>query len=127
MVGGVGRNATINLSSILRAQYSSGKVALPVDGAIYARFRHVQGVPSVGGRVGYSVSKLQVIDLLVDRLVRLSGREIHAPQPANEAQARSMITDLASKLHTELERANRVNSSVTAGIAEPGLLLNLVA
>ena len=125
MIGALRHNPTVNLSNILRAQYSSGKVALPLDGALYARFRHIQGVPASGNGSGYSISKLQVIDLLVDRLVRLRGREIETPQPRNDAEASRAITQLASQVHAELTTG--ATRPFTTGIAESGLVLNLVA
>ncbi len=127
MVGAVSHNPTVNLANILRAQYSAGKVALPVDGALYARFRHIQGVPSSGAGNGYSISKLQVIDLLVDRLVQLRGRDVETPRPENDADAIDVITKLAGQIHSEFTSANSVTRFFAAGVAESGLVFDLVA
>jgi hypothetical protein len=117
---------SIQLASILRAQYSSGKVALPVDGGLYARFRHVQGVPSQS-QGGYSVSKLQMIDLMVERLVRLQGDGFTPPSSASERDRSQLFVDLAEQLHNAMERSGEVRERYSAGLAEPGMMLSLYA
>ena len=66
-------NRTVHLSNIIRAQYATGRIALPQNGGLYARFKHVQGVPAQRADGGYSISKLKMIDMLVERLVQLKG------------------------------------------------------
>lgn len=117
---------SIQLSSILRAQYSSGKISFPIDGGLYARFKHVQGVPSASGG-GYSLSKLQMIDLMVERLTRLRGEGIEVESPRNDADARELIQDLARQIHTALQSADTARGSFAAGLVEPGLVFDLVA
>lgn len=127
MVNAVGGHETLNISNILRAQYSSGKVALPLDGGVYARFRHIQGIPAVGDGGGYSISKLRTIDVLVDRLVRLRGREVEAPQPRTDSEAGDAIIELAKQLHDELASTAMSAGTFASGVSEPGLLFDLVA
>jgi hypothetical protein len=117
---------SIQLASILRAQYSSGKVALPVDGGLYARFRHVQGIPSQS-QGGYSLSKLQMIDLMVERLVRLQGDGFTPPAAASEGDRSQLLVDLAERLHNAMERSGEVRERYSAGLAEPGMMLSLYA
>lgn len=92
---------------------------------MYARLKHVQGVP---GRAegGYSLTKLQMIDLMVERLTALRGEPVALPRPANEAEADRMLALLASNVSREVQ-AGRLRSMFTAGILEPGMLVNLVA
>ena len=112
----------IQLSSILRAQYSSSKVALPVDGGVYARFRHVQGVPATG-QGGFSVNKLQMIDMMVERLVRLQGEGFTPPQSDDQS---ALLNQIAEQLHSALQSGG-IREAYTAGMSEPGVLLNFLA
>ena len=117
---------SVQLASILRAQYASGKISLPIDGGLYARFKHVQGVPSAS-TPGYSLSKLQMIDLMVERLVQLRGEPVRVPTPQGDREASAMIQTLATELHGALQSAETTRGSYAAGVVERGLLLNLVA
>jgi len=118
-------NRTVQLSSIIRAQYSPGRIALPVNGGMYTRLKHVEGVPARGAGEGFPVSKLKMIDFLVDRLTRLRNEPVETVRPANEAQAQQLINDYARELSTALRSAG--TQPYTAGIAESGVILDLVA
>ena len=118
--------SSVHLSSILRAQYSSSKLALPVDSGVHARLKHVQGIPSPGGG-GYSLTKLQMIDLMVERLVQLRGKPVVAPVASNDEEAFQALASLAGELHRALESVHTSRGSFAAGMVEPGLFVNLVA
>ena len=120
-------NRTVHLSSIIRAQYAPGKIALPQNGGLYSRFKHVQGVPALSSGGGYSVSKLQMIDLLVERLVQLKRHSVTTLSRGDGADQDGLISRYAGELAQSLRTAENISPSVTAGIAEPGLLFSLVA
>ena len=120
-------NRTVHLSNIIRAQYSTGRIALPQNGGLYARFKHIQGVPAQAAGGGYSVSKLQMIDLLVERLIQLKGHSAAALPQGGEADQDAKIAKFAADLAQSLRAADNISPSVTAGLAEPGLLFSLVA
>lgn len=117
---------SVQLNSILRAQYAAGKISLPIDGGVYARFKHVQGVPS-NGDGGYSLSKLQMIDIMVERLVRLSNREAPAIRTGSESEADAMLESVARDLSIAVHRAETPQGSFAAGLLESGMLFSLVA
>ncbi len=117
---------SVHLSSILRAQYSSSKVSLPFDGGLYAPLRHVQGVPSRPG-AGYSLSKLQMIDLMVERLVSLRGEPMSVPRPASERETDRALNSLARELHQALRGVATDFGTIASGIVETGMLFSLVA
>ncbi|MFW5777454.1 MAG: hypothetical protein ACOCZB_09240 [Spirochaetota bacterium] len=117
---------SVQLTSILRAQYSSGKISLPVDGRVYARFKHVQGIPSQSSG-GYSLNKLQMIDLIADRLIRLRGGHHQTPRPESEAEAGKLIESLARDLSEALHAVDTSRGSFASGLVESGLLFDLVA
>ena len=120
-------NRTVHLTNIIRAQYANGRIALPVNNGLYTRLKHVEGVPARAADGGFPVSKLQMIDFLVDRLVQLKREPVETVKPANEAHADRLISQYARELSTALRGANTGGYSYAAGIAEPGMVLNLVA
>ncbi|WPR05527.1 hypothetical protein SOJ12_03885, partial [Treponema pallidum subsp. pallidum] len=50
---------------------SGGNISLPVPSnqVIYAHFEHVDATPAEQGQAGVSVSELQILDALVERLI----------------------------------------------------------
>jgi hypothetical protein len=120
-------NRTVHLSNIIRAQYASGRIALPQNGGLYSRFKHIQGVPAQSSDGGYSVNKLRMIDQLVERLVRLKGHAPAATNQAGDSDPDALIAKYAADLAKVLHAADTISPSVTAGMASPGMLFNLVA
>jgi hypothetical protein len=66
MVGGI-PNISIPTLSFLKA--SSGRTSLPVDPSalIYSHFKNVSGIPAAEGTQGVSISKLNLLDVLIDQ------------------------------------------------------------
>ena len=120
-------NSTIHLSNLIRAQYSPGRIALPTRAGMYTRLKHVQGVPTQIAGAGYSISKLRMIDLLVDRLVRLKGQPMESPTVTSDAEADALVMDYAHQISQALSSASPLAQSFSVVLAEPGLILNLVA
>ena len=68
-----------------------------------------------------------MIDLLVERLVQLKGHSVTAMPRGDGADQDGLISRFAGELAQSLRAAENISPSVTAGIAEPGLLFSLVA
>ena len=68
-----------------------------------------------------------MIDLLVERLVSLKGHSVTSLSQGGDADQDALISRYAGELAQSLRAADNISPSVTAGIAEPGLLFNLVA
>lgn len=116
----------VTLSSILRARYGNGPVSLPTRGGVYARLKHIQGIPS-RGEGGFTISRLRALDNLIDRLTRLKGMAPEAGKSASAQQVDRRIEDLSKQLRQEL--ANLDESGFAAGWKELSLgsLVNLLA
>ena len=67
-------SAVGNLSAVSYSSYSScgsnGKLYVPVKKAvlIYSHFDHVSGVAAKAGQKGVSISKIKILNTLIDRL-----------------------------------------------------------
>lgn len=64
-----------NLGAVSYAvsSYRANRISLPVSPSsfIYSQFKHVRGTPAPEGSRGVSVTKLKVLDVLVDQLIKL--------------------------------------------------------
>lgn len=93
------------IGTMMNVGSSSDKLAVPVRNySVFSQFKHVEGVPA-GNGPGYSVSKLQVLDILIDRLVKLNEKASVRQVPEDvaglpEAAVDALIQDLAHKLKT---------------------------
>ena len=56
----------------------SGKMSLPVSPGlvIYSHFRHVSGTPAPEGTQGVSISKLKILDTLIDQLSKMKNQPV---------------------------------------------------
>ncbi|MFP4329234.1 MAG: hypothetical protein ACOC28_00995 [Alkalispirochaetaceae bacterium] len=116
----------VSLSSILRARYGSGPVSLPMRGGmVYARFKHVQGVPS-RGEGGFTISRLRALDNLIDRLSRLKGARVENSNLESEAVDRR-IDELSRQLNQELAGLDQGGFSSGWKTLATGALVDLLA
>ena len=121
---------TVPLSNLVRAQVSPGRIALPVQNqAIYARFKHVQGIPATAEGQGYSIARLRMLDNLIDRLTRLDGTQAAPVQPTSPAQVDGLIAEFTSRLHEAVTSsdAGGYPRGYGSGANEIGTLLDMVA
>jgi hypothetical protein len=60
----------LSVPSLSYTLAQSGKTSLPVDPSalIYSHFEHVSGIPAQNGLQGVSISKLNLLDVLIGRL-----------------------------------------------------------
>lgn len=96
-------NSVISLGDILKPSTGGGRVVLPVDQSVpFAHFKHVAGVPSASPGTGYPLSKLQALDVLIDRLIALRKNqqvpELADPKGLSDAALDAMIRDLGQKV-----------------------------
>ncbi|HEB10867.1 MAG TPA: hypothetical protein ENI06_06605, partial [Spirochaetales bacterium] len=73
MIAGVRGVTPIVFPNLIRVQGTNSRMSLPVQRVqfVYARFKHIKGVPSKDG--GISVFKLRVLDNLLDKMLAVKG------------------------------------------------------
>lgn len=66
-------SSTIASAGLNVSMSASGRTTVPVSRGsyIYSHFKHVSGVPAPEGVQGASVSKLKILDTLIDRLSQM--------------------------------------------------------
>ena len=68
----------IPLGQLLRPQIAGGKVAVSVtDFSVYSNYKHITVTPAASQGVGYSASRLRILDTLIDRLVQMKERSLN--------------------------------------------------
>ncbi|HOX17610.1 MAG TPA: hypothetical protein PKW82_04070 [Spirochaetales bacterium] len=125
----VGATNRLPLSYVSGARYASGRVSVPVlpSQALYAHFEHVAGVVTAAdsGVRGYSIDKLKLLDILIDRLASAKsdpsikdrkGRE------KDEARADALIEQYTRELKSLAARP-----IAPASLPAPGTALSIAA
>jgi hypothetical protein len=112
---------------VIRIQnMQGGRISVPVNPAhvVYARFRHIQGVPAQNG--GAPLFRLRVLDNLIDRLLQYNEKV------PDIMQLKSMEAESIDPLISEFQ--NRLRSRVLqfppafgGGYSETGMLIDLSA
>ena len=66
--------ASISMPTLSPTNANYGKMALPVDPSslIYSHFEHVSGIPAPEGTKGVSISKLNLLDVLIARIDQMN-------------------------------------------------------
>jgi hypothetical protein len=118
------------ITGLVAREHSHGKIALPVDRAVllYSRYEHVRGTFPVGDSEGVPLSKLRALDNLIERLLRLQGRQ---PIVRNTRDlTKGEVDDLIAVYRKDLHRtATAPTKAASAGSPtnDVALTLNIVA
>ncbi|GAB1481867.1 hypothetical protein MASR2M78_06820 [Treponema sp.] len=118
-------------TSYALAGYAAGKIAIPVSPSnyLYSHFKHVSGIPAPEGTAGIDVSKLKILDVLIDQLAQLKKK----PEP-HMGPAGKLSDDRIDALIDQYEK--EIKGARAASLAMPykpmpsapaGVIFNLVA
>ena len=116
----------VTLSSILKARYGSGPLSLPMRGTVYARFKHVQGLPGSGDG-GFTINRLRALDNLIDRLTRLRGESPERESGIASQQVDQQIEQLSKQLRQELASMDKTGFQAGWKNLSFGNLVNMLA
>lgn len=103
----------------------TSKIALPVSPSsyIYSHFKHVSGVPAPEGQQGVPITKLKILDALIDQLSQMKK---NPQRPVSEDR----IDALLEQYKKEVEVAQAANRALPYNPKPPEnapILVNLVA
>lgn len=124
MISSVGSSLPIITPNISRLRGGSGKLAVPVRPfqAYYAQFKHLTGVPNSKIESSVPLSKLRILDNLIERLVGQKGK---GAQYLKISQ--NNVDQLISKLKNEISIKENFQSANYQSLSpEKGILLNLL-
>ena len=111
--------------------YSSGRIALPVAPSqfIYAQFEHVSGIPAPEGTRGVSISRLKILDVLIDQLSQLKKKpatSFGAAGPMSDERIDALIDKYEKEIRGAFSASVRMPYAPTPA-APAGLVVDLVA
>ena len=105
-----------------------GRASLPVSQSsyIYSHFKHVSGTPAPDGVEGVSISRLKILDTLIEQISKMK----RDPEPLIDLQVQeneNSINNLISQYHTQLRNMQASISNNPYASAAPllGAVFNI--
>jgi hypothetical protein len=107
-----------------------GKIALPVEPAslLYSHFKYISGVPAPEGSQGLTISKLNILDVLIDQMNQIKKTPQIPVAQASEDRMAAMIEARIDSIKIEIEKAREAHNNmpyIPAPQAEIGSLFSL--
>jgi hypothetical protein len=94
---------------------------------IYSHFRHVSGTPAPEGTRGVAISKLKILDVLIEQLSRVKKQGAEAPLSAG-AVSDERIDALIEQYEQQIRSAQAASLALAFSPApQTGAVFNLVA
>lgn len=111
---------------------SSGKLYVPVNpgSVIYSQFDHISGVAASGDKAGVSISKIQILNSLLNQLITMRNQpkmEYADDGSLNEDQMNSLIQNYQSQIQNEIEKAEVTGYGLAGNQIQPGALFSISA
>ena len=105
-----------------------GRASLPVSQSsyIYSHFKHVSGTPAPEGVEGVSISRLKILDTLIEQIARMK-RDTEPLYDMQRQDNENSINNLINQYHTQVRNLQAINSNNPYASAAPilGAVFNI--
>jgi len=106
-----------------------GKTSMPVSPSmvIYSQFKHVAGTPAPEGTQGVNISRLKILNTMIEQLEKMKGQAGENEEIASiRENDEKRINALIEQYHRELKTAQG-STVYTPASPETGMLFNIAA
>lgn len=129
MVNGVSLNASsFNYSGVV-SNGGHGKLYVPVaqQNVIYAHFDHVTGVAAKPNQKGVSISKIQILNSLLNQLISMKSKpQLDAKvEEMSDSQLDALIQSTQTKIQTNIQVAQATGYGLAGAAPEAGAVFSL--
>ena len=109
---------------------ASGKLFVPVNpsAVIYAQFNHISGIAAPKGQSGVSISKIQILNSLIENLSKIKGAE-NSPKKSvhiTKAQADVLIQKYQKEIAQSVQAA-QAQFTLSGAMPQAGALFSVNA
>jgi len=103
----------------------NGKMSLPVAPGLvmYSHFRHISGTPAPEGTMGVNISKLRILDTLIEQLAKMKSRSV-TDFGNLEGSDEQRINALIEQYQKQIKTAQSI-STYTPAAPATGMLFNI--
>jgi Icc-related predicted phosphoesterase len=97
-----------------------GRMSVPVapSAYIYSHFKHVSGTPAPEGVQGVNISKLKILDTLIDQLSKVKNQSIpilNMPGENDNKRIDALIEQLQKQIHSSQNAAPYISNIPATG------------
>jgi len=127
VIAGVQGVTPIVFPNLIRVQGNNSRMSLPIQRAhfVYARFKHIKGVPTADG--GVSVFKLRVLDNLLDKMLAVKGSLVIDADKMKDINVGN-IDKITQRLQSALRESILAVKPAFGGLfPETGMIIDMVA
>ena len=105
MSSAIGNFNTFSYSSIASSGVSASKLYVPVSKSalLYSHFDHVSGVVAGNGQKGVSISKIQILNSLIERLSALKKEPKESISDISDDQADALIKQYQKQMQQAIQ------------------------
>lgn len=131
MLNGISLNAnSFNYSGVVSSS-GHGKLYVPVaqSNVIYAHFDHVTGVVAKPNQQGVSISKIQILNSLLNQLISMKNQpKLDAKvEEMSDSQLDALIQSTQSKIQTNVQIAQATGYGLAGAAPQSGAIFSLDA
>lgn len=125
MVGGI---SNLIIPALSYSTSGGGKMSFPVDSSslIYSYFQYVSGTAAPEGTQGLSISKLNLLDVLISQLNRLKKSGASIPQPALPPEGIDAVIENYNRQIKEIKSASESMPYIPSPPVDSPSLLSLI-
>lgn len=124
---------SVGISSVntmpINAIHPVNKLYVPVAPKVlkYSHFDHVSGFAAKKGQAGVSISKIQILNTLIEHLSSIKGGKIKAQKPSSPEELDTLIKNYQTQIKQAIAASENLPYNTTGGVIEVGELFSLVA
>jgi hypothetical protein len=129
MIHGVGQGNVVPSFGYALNAARSGRMTLPVapSSYIYSHFKHVSGFPAPEGTRGIAISKLKILDVLIEQLSKLKRQDsLSLGAPVSDERLDAMIEQYKTQIR-QAKAASELIPYIPAPAAQTGAVFSLTA
>jgi hypothetical protein len=115
MISGIGNiGATFPSFGYAISVASRGRMSLPVapSSYIYSQFEHVSGIPAPEGSRGVTISRLKVLNTLIEQLQQIKKNPLAALQLSEEKPSDERIDALIEQYENQIRQAQAAHAAM---------------
>ena len=132
MISGISSMNAYSYSHSLPNQGASGKIYVPVQPGLvkYSQFKHISGIPAGKGQHGVTITKVQILNHLIDQLVtmkKMPQNDLSENITLSDSQVDTLIKDYQAKIQTSVETAKLNPYALTGQPPQAGILFDIAS
>ncbi len=125
-----GAAGQISSLHITRLSGMGGRMAVPVrpSQTVYAQYKHISGRPASAGQNTVPLSRIQLLNSLIEGLKRIKSDPSYSPELGNVTPERAdaLIKNYSAEIHQALKSTPEMFGTLS-GASTAGMVMNLSA